>query len=472
MSSKGRVDNEIYADVELAANPNAGSYFFIEGTSMWSLITTLIGLAAFLIMHSYSALRAPPGLASKSELYKLNETGGNVTVDIDVTLSELVDGHRFVSINASLVTDDLSAARTLDIEVTARNTFLKGVTTVRTDNPPKETRQVAFTTASNTSTAFSVCTFPVSAIDNAQLRISLQSNFNHITGVEFTWGFANPSSDKYNRSTKLLLSFLVGYMLVLFAFYLRFDSESFTQVYLLVIGITGVFASNPVTYFFPSVPGGKISDHILMALFLAIYKMFLVLEMEMLRSHTTAPKTILVVILGVIFAFYATVDAAASYDRCVHVSNSEIESKVVLQTEVARAILDGVYSLAIIIYFIVAALGNDGINARRLGYFGFSVFATACVLLFSDGFCVFANLWMYTAKPSLFAQSIIATLAALTLFLLHSGGGPEYVGLDKVKDADQQVIEIDQISEDGGEAAGEAGDEEEDDGEEDEEEEE
>jgi hypothetical protein len=54
------------------------------------------------------------------------------------------------------------------------------------------------------------------------------------------------------------------------------------------------------------------------------------------------------------------------------------------------------------------------------------------------------------------------TLAALTLFLLHTGGGPEYVGLDKVKESDHQIIEIDQISEDGADAADDADDEEDD----------
>jgi hypothetical protein len=385
-----------------------------------------------------------------------------------VTLSELVEGHRFVSINATLVTDDLSADRTLDIEVTARNSFLLGVTNVRTDNPPKETFHVAFSKGSNRSSLFPIGHFRVDGVEAVQVRVSLQSDFKNVTGVDFLWYFANPSADKYARSTKLLLSFLVGYMLVLFAFYLRFDSESFTQVYLLILGVTGVFASNPVTYFFPGVPGAKVSDHILIALFLAAYKMFLVLEFEMLRSHDPRPKTIFVVLLGVAFAFYATVDAAAGYDRQSHLDGSEDEAPVIMQTETVLACFHAGYSLFVAVYALVAFVSNDGANTRRVAYFAFSAALTVLVVLFSGVYCVYADFWMYTVKPPLLMQSIISTLAALTLFFLHTGGGPEYVGLDKLKETDQTVIEIDQISADGDDVR----DEEEDDNEEEEEEEE
>jgi hypothetical protein len=120
------------------------------------------------------------------------------------------------------------------------------------------------------------------------------------------------------------MSFLIGYILVVFAFYLKFDSESFTQIFLLVIGITGVFSSNPLTYFIKNTgAGARISDHILMSVFTAVFRLFLLLELEMLRGKSSAPATILVILFGVFFGFYATVDAAASYDRATHVLQSE-----------------------------------------------------------------------------------------------------------------------------------------------------
>jgi hypothetical protein len=250
-------------------------------------------------------------------------------------------------------------------------------------------------------------------------------------------------------------------MLVLFAFYLKFDSESFTQTFLLVIGITGVFSSNPITYFYPRVAGGRFADHILMAIFAAIFRMFLILELEMLRSHSTAPKSTLTIILAVIFAFIATVDAAANYDRQSHITHTISSDHIVLQTEWARAALHLIYAVAVSVYLVLAICGNDGINARRLWYFGFSVVCILLVTLFTDVYCVVSGLWMYTFRPSLLSASTIATFAGMTLFMLHSGGLPAYVGLDKVTEADHQVIELDQISDDAGEDQADADEEEE-----------
>jgi hypothetical protein len=471
MTAQPRAANEDYTDVELAANPNVGSYFFIEGTSTWSFVTTIVGLAAFLIMHAYAALRSPPSLASKSEFYGMNETSGNVTVDIDITLSQLQDGHRFVTINASLISVLTDMARVQSVDFTTRNTFLKGTAIVRNDNPPKETFPVTFSAGSGKSALFPVAHFRIDGYDAIQLRITLQSSFHGIIGSEFVWHFANPSADKYARSTRLLLSFLMGYMLALFAFYLRFDSESFTQVFLLVVGITGVFASNPVTYFFPAIPGGKVSDHILLALFLATYKMFLVLELEMLRSHSPKPATVYIAVIGVAFAFYATADSAASYDRQAHLEGAETETAVVLQTEALVAMMHCVYSVIVLTYAVTAFVLNDGLNPRRVAYFGASAVVTVIVLLFTRVLCVYANFWLYSVKPPLLEQATTATFAAMSLFLMHTGGGPEYVGLDKVKETDQQVIEIDQISGDAVVVGKGADDEEEDDNEEEEEEE-
>jgi murein DD-endopeptidase MepM/ murein hydrolase activator NlpD len=42
------------------------------------------------------------------------------------------------------------------------------------------------------------------------------------------------------------MSFLVGYMGLLFVFHLKFESEVFTQALLCIVGCAGVFASNPI----------------------------------------------------------------------------------------------------------------------------------------------------------------------------------------------------------------------------------
>jgi hypothetical protein len=175
--------------------------------------------------------------------------------------------------------------------------------------------------------------------------------------------------------------------------------------------------------------------------------MFLILQMEILRSDDPKPKRMFVLLLSAAFLFYAAVDATAGYDRQMHLENSEMEAFVVLQSEVALSFLHIIYSVALISYTIVAYRANDGFTTRRIPFFAFSAGFTVLVLLFSDVICLYTGFWMYTVKPILFVYSGVGTLAALTLYLLHTGGSPEYFGLDKVKDT-AHVIELAQKSDD------------------------
>jgi hypothetical protein len=63
------------------------------------------------------------------------------------------------------------------------------------------------------------------------------------------------------------MSFLVGYMPIIFAFYLWFDNEYFMQVLLLVVAACAV---NPLSYLAGAALGARISDHVPMAVFIAV----------------------------------------------------------------------------------------------------------------------------------------------------------------------------------------------------------
>jgi hypothetical protein len=470
MTTKAFVSNEDYADVELAAHPNSGSCFYIEASSDSAMVTTFVALAAFFVMHMYAALRCPLSLTTKSEFYLLNKSNHNFTMDMDLSLTQVLDSHRFVAVNASLVTNDTQTDRSLTVGVTCGSMLMKGAITKHQEDPPKQTYELEFRKGINTSSQFPLIRYELHDLTSIQLKIGLQTHFATIIGTEFTWQFANPSADEYACLTRMLLSFLVAYMLVAFAFYLRFDSESFTQFYLLCLGIVGVLACNPVTFFFPEAPGTRVADHILAGLFFGMFKMFLVLEMEMLRSHNPRPKSIFVVSLSAIFALYATVEAAANYDRQTHRNNSDSEVPVILQSEAWVMLLHLFYVIGVVAYTVVAFLANDGINAKRMQFFAFAVGMTVLMLMFTTMFCVFTNFWMYTVRPALLYHATIATLAAFSIFVLHTGAETEYEGLDKVAEGENHVIEIDQISD--GAGRGNGGDEEEDDSGEEEEEEE
>jgi hypothetical protein len=186
-----------------------------------------------------------------------------------------------------------------------------------------------------------------------------------------------------------------------------------------------------------------------MSVFQAVFRVFLFAQLELLRSHTTSPPTIFLVILGVVFAFYATVQAAATYDRQAHVLQSQRDQLIVLQTELALMILDGIFALASIAYLVVAAVANEGANPRRVALIGVSLIGIVGAVLVSEVFFVLTGKNMYTTVPSLLTSSTHVTFAAIALFLLHTGGGRQYDAIPDQAKAVPAGMDIDRVSDDG-----------------------
>jgi hypothetical protein len=187
-------------------------------------------------------------------------------------------------------------------------------------------RDLHFVSGSNNS--FEVAHVAVSGIDTVQLRLPLGANYSGILGVRFEWTFANPITECYHNSVDFLLPFLMSYMLVVFACYLEFDSESFRQFFTLSLGLLGVKSGNPLNLFLPQGTTPRMADCMLMTLFVACGRMFLLVELELLCSRSISPSTGLLIVIAMFFRLYATVDAAVIFDRQSHLMRAEVEVPV------------------------------------------------------------------------------------------------------------------------------------------------
>ena len=437
-------------DVDLAPKGRDGSHFFIEGASKASYYITLLLMAAFFAMHFYSVYNTPPSIIQKEEFFELNTTVDK-SIEIDVTLSQIQDLHRFVQVNASLVRADPTSEKSQQFSSTTTITFLQNYNTLSSEKDDNKTYIIKFEAGSNKSTFFPVLqksTIPKNC-DSIRLEITTESDFTGIKGFDFTWAFANPSADKYFDSAKLLMSFLIGYMLVVFLFYLKFDAESFTQIFIIIMGVAGIMFSNPLTFISPTSAGIRFASNILESVFLNIYKIFLFVELELLRSHSNTPKTAFTVVISIIFGVFSMIEAAASNDRTVLMQTTSSVVNAALPTERAMAGINSIVSLALIAFFIVAAIQNQGTNPRRLVLFGVAVFTTAITSLITQVYFPLAGLFTTTYAPSLLYISTCVTNAAFEIFMLHCGSGIEYDKMDSLKD-DQQpmVIDIEQITDD------------------------
>jgi hypothetical protein len=447
---------EAFAEVKLAPHKNAGSHLFLENASGWSLVVILCLLALFVVGHAWTAICAPPILLDKEDYYALNATEGNVTYDVDITYSQILPGHRFININGSLVPRDVTKDFTISVDVSVRTTFLKNSNTTSDDVMEARSGVKLVYTAGQNHTAF----FPVTQVttadfDTLQVRTSVETDFTTIQGFLFRCDYGNAAAETYERSSKLLMSFLIGSMLVAFALSLKFDAESFTQIFLLVIGVTGVFAGNPLSYFFTQGARPHISNHISMSVFQSIYRLFLFTELELLRSHINSPPTSFLIILGVFFAFYATVQAAAYYDRETLLVQAQREVPMIFQTEIALMIFDGIFALISLIYFVVAVVSNEGANPRRLCLIGISLFAILMAIMIAEVYFVLVNKCLYTTIPGLLVSSTHVMFAAISLFLLHTGGGRQYDAIADQGKAGGEKMNLDAQYEDDSDSSGE-----------------
>jgi hypothetical protein len=164
-----KAETEKFADVELASPGILGSHFFLEHTSLWSLLVSVAMLMVFVVMHTYAALHSPAVLASKEELYKINATDENVSIDVEMTLGQLIPEHRFILVNGSLITNDTSTSRVLPIELTVHKTTQKNFEAVESNvNEGRRRIDLYFTAGKNQSSSFYVTRRQLRHIDALQ----------------------------------------------------------------------------------------------------------------------------------------------------------------------------------------------------------------------------------------------------------------------------------------------------------------
>jgi hypothetical protein len=179
--------------------------------------------------------------------------------------------------------------------------------------------------------------------DGIQLYTTIHTDYSNVAGLAFRWARGSAGAKAYERSARLLMAFLVASILFNFAFYIEFDTEPFTQVFLIVVGAAGVIAANPIGYFCQRSITTMICDHVLMAAFVAVFRMFTLLQIELVRTNANTPTNVITAVVVVLCALYSRADAIASYGRRVHVLQACVEASLVLDAEMVRAVADLVF---------------------------------------------------------------------------------------------------------------------------------
>jgi hypothetical protein len=436
-----------FGDVEFASPPPASASFYIDQVPLLSLVAPLAFLFSFVVIHTAAAFRAAPILATREEFFALNSTDRLCgSMDVDMSVSQLQTGHRFVSINGSMIS---SSARSLPINVTRRRTFFRNKKPLGLWKTDSQIHELRWMPGKNSSSDFEALHFWVSHADACDLHMRISGNYSAIDGFRFLWRHGDPGFQAYRNSAQLLLAVLACYMFATFAWTIRFDTEAFTQLFRLIVGASGILAANPLRSFVTlDGPRFRIAGNVFLGIFIALLRMFMVLELEMLRSHSSTPPKALVAVLAVFFGLYAVADIAATYDRQCHVFQSQTIVLVVFHSEVVVMRLDAFYLVASAVYWIVAWTQHGPANRQRVTFFGIVLVISGIATFVTQIVFVLINLCLYSVVPMMVMLSAhVVVAASMCLSLMQVVGGKEYTEFEPMKGQEPtQVLDVDQLS--------------------------
>ena len=393
-------------------------------------------------MHNFAAISSPQLFSSKDEFFPLNTTNINDSIDVDITLSQLVPLHRFIHVNGSFISRNMEQSN-VPVTINTKISYLYNFTVIQNEKKDTIDTQLVFNSYSNESTSFEILNKEVVGFDSIQLKLTVKSNYENVAGFKFHWSFNNPSAVKYSKTAKFIMSILLGYMLLVFCFYLKFDSDRFTQIFCIIFGIAGVLAPNPFSYIL-GYDSTYILDVALGAIFVALYRMFILSQLQLIRINSQRINQGFMVFSSIFFILYGLTDTIASYQRAELVSSSKYIVNEILQSEKVSFVFNIIYILISII-FLVSAYFNSEIISRKFFFFACVVFVSCMATVVAQILLLFVPEAMFSVAPQLFLYANYMTCASFSLYFLHPGGSLEYHQVG-AKDDQQLILDVQNLS--------------------------
>jgi hypothetical protein len=430
-----------YDEVPLATPQTSPSPCFIDSASTVTFLSSAAMLFSFLLMHFYAALRAPPLFDQDQKYFKLNLDNTNSTVSIALSISEIQPSHRFLEIECFLIGQ---VGHDLPMQISVRQRKMRNHGVVESPVRKDENRLVRFQPGQTSSEAFPIACVEVIEMDTLNLRVNAKADFAGIDGFMFNWCFGTTGVGIYENTVRVFQMLLLGYMLVLFVTAVELDG--FTRIYLVVMGGLGVLACDPIGLLLPRF-GRQMGAEIFRALFLAAYRLFVVIELRLIATRKRAGSDSVVIVGVVIGTVYAAIEAVALYNRSVEIKQARPRTLVVLQSEQAAACAHVFYIVFSVVCLVVACVKTDKTAGRRLSFFGFSVILSGVITAIAKVGTRAQGLVVHSLVPDVAYSSVHVTLAAMTLFLMRPASGKEYKDLeDEAPEMRNTGLDIEQIS--------------------------
>jgi hypothetical protein len=278
----------------LASFDSPSNHFFIEVSPFPQCVTSIVLLLVILLIFATASILAPSYFTSFESIHSPEDLCTSASIHLPFTVTGLTPRPRVISLSGSLIAS-APLSKQLVLEIQVKHGFFYGAELHRRSKSPRLDRSVVFHPNSLTSSEVSLlvvrpASIQLPSIDWMSVELALTANFTSISGVKLAWHIHNPSSEPYFIWLRILASCFDLYAVCVFLLHIRFTPDDFTQVLIAILALLGVLATNPAHLFAPAKFTDGLADHILMGLFVFAYRVFLILELEMLLERSTFPN--------------------------------------------------------------------------------------------------------------------------------------------------------------------------------------
>jgi hypothetical protein len=380
---------------------------------------TGVTFVGFVVLHAATALMAPKFISACSSYFLLNETGLNSSVEVSLLLSALSSNPGTLTVNCSFVR--ISACGSLQMSVISdlfvvcsRHSLI-----TRSFDFPRSTFQIHFPGDSHNSSSFSILTQSVTDSDMAEILFTFTGNFSGISGVLFSGSFVDPSPVWFAKAGRFLMSLIIVSTFFVFMSSPYSSTVSRHHTLFLLLAFSGFFASNPIFAFLQDDwRAPRFSDHFWLSFYLAVFRVFSLVELRMIRESGKGFFLVLLV-FGALFVY---VDSETGFARSVAVSTSDVERLILLQSDRVLLGIDLCYTLLLLaLIWLNVCQSNGALNPKAALVIIFSVTDLVSIWISKVLQFAFAG-FSFTIMPMVLHAAPAMTAGA---FLLRTGSGPD-----------------------------------------------
>jgi hypothetical protein len=380
-----------------------------------SLLICFVGTVLVILLHCFCALTAPTFFNSKTRTQNVFSEMKHGSWSADLTLHGFVPQHHFLLLTGSFLVNTSVPDPLQPLEFSHRViTSNRDIEVTRQDDQHLSTN-ITFPADFQQSYPFQIVRLSLGDCDRVNIHVRLHTSLENIVSFQFRWYFFNPAGDLYCRRYLMSLSVICGYLTFFVWLKRRPHFENWSQLFVLLLGVSGFFAGNPLGWISADDRFLRLGDFLCVCFFVSVFRLFVLLELESLRAGATPPGWVFV--LAAYFAGHATLDVAAGFNRARHLSLAESEPFVVLPAERVLVLADSVY-IGVVFVWLLAVVFARCLEKWRALVLAFLVVVSAAVTGWSHVFCVVTGTLMYTVAPRMIFAAAHLTLAGLALLAL------------------------------------------------------